>query len=30
MNDWNQPGRLQDFLPIFKDWRFDWLDVPER
>jgi 2-polyprenyl-6-methoxyphenol hydroxylase-like FAD-dependent oxidoreductase len=29
MNDWNQPGRLQDFLPIFKDWRFDWLDVPK-
>jgi 2-polyprenyl-6-methoxyphenol hydroxylase-like FAD-dependent oxidoreductase len=28
MNDWNQPGRQQDFLPIFEDWRFDWLDVP--
>lgn len=28
MNDWNQPGRLEDFLPIFADWRFDWLDVP--
>jgi 2-polyprenyl-6-methoxyphenol hydroxylase-like FAD-dependent oxidoreductase len=28
MNDWNQPGRLEDFLPIFEDWRFDWLDVP--
>ena len=28
MNDWNQPGRVQDVLPLFKDWRFDWLDVP--
>lgn len=28
MNDWNQPGRLDDFLPTFADWRFDWLDVP--
>jgi 2-polyprenyl-6-methoxyphenol hydroxylase-like FAD-dependent oxidoreductase len=29
MNDWNQAGELEDFLPIYKDWRFDWLDVPE-
>ena len=29
MNDWNKPGRLEDFLPIFESWRFDWLDVPE-
>lgn len=28
MNDWNRPGRPSDFLDIFKDWRFDWLDVP--
>ncbi|MBX6768783.1 MAG: FAD-dependent monooxygenase, partial [Actinomadura rubrobrunea] len=21
-------GRLEDFLPHFADWRFDWLDVP--
>jgi 5-methylphenazine-1-carboxylate 1-monooxygenase len=28
MNDWNRPGRLEDFLPIFQDWTFDWLDVP--
>lgn len=28
MNDWNQPGRVGDFIDIFKDWRFDWLDVP--
>jgi 5-methylphenazine-1-carboxylate 1-monooxygenase len=28
MNDWNQPGRPEDFLAIFEDWRFDWLGVP--
>jgi 2-polyprenyl-6-methoxyphenol hydroxylase-like FAD-dependent oxidoreductase len=27
MNDWNKPGNLQDFLHIYRDWRFDWLDV---
>jgi 2-polyprenyl-6-methoxyphenol hydroxylase-like FAD-dependent oxidoreductase len=26
-NDWNKPGNLADFLPIYRDWRFDWLDV---
>lgn len=26
--DWNRPGRLDDFYPWFADWRFDWLDVP--
>jgi 5-methylphenazine-1-carboxylate 1-monooxygenase len=26
-NDWNQPGSLADFHPIYRDWRFDWLDV---
>ena len=26
--DWNRAGRLDDFLPQFADWRFDWLDVP--
>jgi len=29
MNDWNQPGRLEDFLPVYADWKFDWLDVPD-
>ena len=29
MNDWNKPGRIEDFLPFYADWRFDWLDVPE-
>lgn len=28
MNDWNQGGRADDFISIFKDWQFDWLDVP--
>lgn len=28
-NDWNKPGRLDDFFHIYKDWRFDWLDVAE-
>lgn len=26
--DWNRPGRLEDFLPSFESWDFDWLDVP--
>ena len=26
--DWNSAGHLDDFLPAFADWRFDWLDVP--
>ena len=26
--DWSKPGRLDDFLPAFEDWRFGWLDVP--
>jgi len=26
--DWNRPGRLEEFLPRFADWRFDWLDIP--
>jgi 5-methylphenazine-1-carboxylate 1-monooxygenase len=28
-NDWNQPGNLADFYPIYRDWRFDWLDVAD-
>jgi 5-methylphenazine-1-carboxylate 1-monooxygenase len=28
MNDWNRPGKPEDVLPFFQDWRFDWLDVP--
>ena len=26
--DWNRLARVEDFLPIFADWRFAWLDVP--
>ncbi len=26
-NDWNKPGQLTDFLSIYENWRFDWLDV---
>ena len=26
--DWSRAGRLEDFLPPFADWHFDWLDVP--
>ena len=29
MNDWNKPGRLEDFIATYEDWRFDWLDVPQ-
>jgi len=28
MNDWNQTGDPADFLPIFADWQYPWLDVP--
>jgi 2-polyprenyl-6-methoxyphenol hydroxylase-like FAD-dependent oxidoreductase len=28
-NDWNKPGDLADFFPIYCDWRFGWLDVAE-
>jgi len=26
--DYNRPGNLDDFLPAFEDWLFDWLDIP--
>ncbi|KPQ08537.1 MAG: putative oxidoreductase [Rhodobacteraceae bacterium HLUCCA12] len=26
--DYNRPGKLDDFLPSFEDWAFDWLDIP--
>jgi 2-polyprenyl-6-methoxyphenol hydroxylase-like FAD-dependent oxidoreductase len=29
MNDWNKPGNLADFLPVYESWRFDWLDVAD-
>lgn len=27
--DWSRPGNLDDFLPAFADWHFEWLDVPD-
>lgn len=24
--DWSAPGRLEDFIHLFEDWQFDWLD----
>ncbi|WP_069301750.1 flavin-dependent oxidoreductase [Neptunicoccus sediminis] len=26
--DWNRQGQLSDFLPLFADWTFNWLDIP--
>jgi 2-polyprenyl-6-methoxyphenol hydroxylase-like FAD-dependent oxidoreductase len=26
--DYNRIAKLEDFLPWFENWRFDWLDVP--
>ena len=26
--DWNRRGNLEEFLPRFEGWVFDWLDVP--
>jgi len=26
--DWNRAGNLDEFLPYFEHWRFEWLDVP--
>jgi 2-polyprenyl-6-methoxyphenol hydroxylase-like FAD-dependent oxidoreductase len=26
MQDWNLGGRLEDFLPVFASWKFEWLD----
>jgi 2-polyprenyl-6-methoxyphenol hydroxylase-like FAD-dependent oxidoreductase len=26
--DYNRAAKLDEFLPWFTDWRFDWLDVP--
>jgi len=28
-NDWNKPGKVEDFLSIYESWRFDWLDVAQ-
>jgi 2-polyprenyl-6-methoxyphenol hydroxylase-like FAD-dependent oxidoreductase len=26
-NDWNKPGKLEDFFHVYESWTFDWLDV---
>ena len=26
VQDWALPGKLEDFLPTFANWKFDWLD----
>ncbi len=26
--DWTHAGQLEDFIDVYADWRFDWLDVP--
>jgi 2-polyprenyl-6-methoxyphenol hydroxylase-like FAD-dependent oxidoreductase len=26
--DWTREGRLEDVLPYYAGWRFDWLDIP--
>src|SRR4051794_2304929 len=26
--DWNRAGNVDDFLPHFMNWNFDWLDIP--
>jgi 5-methylphenazine-1-carboxylate 1-monooxygenase len=28
MNDWNKSGQPSTFADVYKDWTFDWLDVP--
>lgn len=27
--DWNRRANLDDFLPRYREWTFDWLNVPE-
>jgi 2-polyprenyl-6-methoxyphenol hydroxylase-like FAD-dependent oxidoreductase len=27
--DWSKPGNLDDFFPVYRDWKFDWLDVAD-
>jgi 5-methylphenazine-1-carboxylate 1-monooxygenase len=28
-NDWNKPGNLADFFPLYENWHFEWLDVAQ-
>jgi 2-polyprenyl-6-methoxyphenol hydroxylase-like FAD-dependent oxidoreductase len=27
-NDWNEPGKVEDFIAIYQGWTFQWLDIP--
>lgn len=27
MNDWNRGGKVEDFLSVYRGWKFEWLDV---
>lgn len=27
--DWNKPASIDDFFEPFKNWHFDWLDIPD-
>lgn len=27
--DWNREANIEDFLPAFSDWAFDWINAPE-
>ncbi|MBH1938893.1 FAD-dependent monooxygenase [Streptomyces sp. AV19] len=27
--NWNAPGTIEDLLPHYADWHFDWTDLPE-
>ena len=27
-DDWNQAADINDFLPYFRNWAFDWIDTP--
>ncbi len=27
--DWNRRGHIDDFLPLYADWIFDWMNFPE-
>lgn len=26
---WTREGSMEDFLPLYAGWRFDWLDIPQ-
>jgi 2-polyprenyl-6-methoxyphenol hydroxylase-like FAD-dependent oxidoreductase len=28
-NDWNKPGKLEDFFHVYESWTFDWLNVAQ-